>query len=95
MPSAADLRRAAGAVALAAVLAVGGAPAPDAGAATRARVCVTSTVVLDSPGGFTVGYLFRGDRVTISRRSKNRKWARVSTPTDLRGWVRAKNLCRR
>ena len=92
MASAADLRR----VALAALLAITmltAATAP-AQAAPAARVCASRTPVLDSPGGFTVGYLFRGDRVRISRRSANRRWARVTTPTDLRGWISARALCR-
>ena len=92
MASAADLRR----VALAALLAITmltAATAP-AQAAHAARVCASRTPVLDSPGGFTVGYLFRGDRVRISRRSANRRWARVTTPTDLRGWISARALCR-
>lgn len=95
MASAADLRRAAIAAVLAVAIVAAVLPALDALAGQRARVCVSRTVVQDSPGGFAVGYLYRGDRVTIARRSADRRWARVSTPTDLRGWVRAKSLCRR
>lgn len=92
MASAADLRR----VVLAVLLAISMVTATTvpAQAAKSARVCASRTAVLDSPGGFTVGYLFRGDRVRISRRSANRRWARVTTPTDLRGWISARALCR-
>lgn len=92
MASAADLRR----VALAVLVAISMVTAMTvpAQAAKSARICASRAAVLDSPGGFTVGYLFRGDRVRISRRSANRRWARVTTPTDLRGWISARALCR-
>ena len=75
---------------------LGGAAAvpSDAFAAYSTRVCAAQAVVRTSPGGFTVGYLYRRDRVRVSRRSANRRWARVTTPTDLRGWVAARSLCR-
>lgn len=92
MASAADLRRAALAVLLAISMTMA-ATAP-ADAARKARICASRTAVLDSPGGFTVGYLFRGDRVRIARRSANRRWVRVTTPTDLRGWIPVRALCR-
>lgn len=92
MGSAADLRR----VALAVLIAISmlTAATSPAQAAHTVRVCASRAAVLDSPGGFTVGYLFRGDRVRIARRSANRRWARVTTPTDLRGWIRVRALCR-
>ena len=70
------------------------APAP-ASAATSAKVCGTrSAVVVDSPGGFAVGYLYRGDRVRVLRRSADRRWARINTRNELRGWIRSTSLCR-
>jgi hypothetical protein len=65
------------------------------GDALAARVCAKRAVVLDSPSGFTVGYVYRRDRVRVVRRSANGRWARIVTPTELRGWMRRKALCRR
>lgn len=95
MRSAADPIRTlvAGAAAVLAIAAAGAVPA-TAAAATPARVCVSRLAILTSPDGFTVGYLFRGDRVRISRRTANRRWARINAADDRRGWVRARSLCR-
>jgi hypothetical protein len=65
------------------------------GDALAAQVCAKRAVVRDSPGGFTVGYLYRRDRVRVVRLSANRRWARIVTPTELRGWTRNKVLCGR
>ena len=71
-------------------------PSADALAAERGRVCsVFRAPVLNSPDGFVVGYLFRPDPVQILRRSANRRWMRVTTSQELRGWVRARYICRR
>ncbi len=96
MRSAADRLRGARALtaAILAIAAVSVVPAP-ASAASSARVCVSRLPVLTSPDGFTVGYLFRGDRVRVSRRTANRRWARINAADDRRGWVRARSLCRR
>jgi hypothetical protein len=63
--------------------------------ALAARVCAKRAVVVDSPRGFTVGYVYRRDRVRVVRWSANRRWARIVTPTELRGWTRRTTLCRR
>lgn len=78
----------------AAVLAATIALAPP-GDALAAQVCAKRAVVRDSPGGFTVGYVYRRDRVRVLRRSANRRWARIVTPTELRGWMRRRALCGR
>lgn len=71
-------------------------PQAPAQAAQRARVCnVVRTPVLNSPDGFVVGYLFRPDPVLVTRRSANRRWARIVTSDELRGWIRVRHLCRR
>jgi hypothetical protein len=102
MASAADRLTAAGlarAAALALLLALFVAalvPSADALAAERGRVCkVYRAPVLNSPDGFVVGYVFRPDPVRILRRSANRRWLRVVTSQELRGWVRARYICRR
>lgn len=94
MRSAADPIRSlvACAAAVLVIAAVGVVPA-TADAASSARVCVSRLAILTSPDGFTVGYLFRGDRVRVSRRTANRRWARVNAADDRRGWVRARSLC--
>ena len=71
-------------------------PHAQAQAAQRARICnVVRTPVLNSPDGFVVGYLFRPDPVVLVRRTADRRWARIPTSDELRGWVRARYLCRR
>jgi len=101
MPSAADHRRSARtvrlrtAVSTLAVLAAFAVLAAPASAATGAKVCRTRVaVVVESPGGFAVGYLYRGDRVRVLRRSADRRWARINTSRELRGWIRSSKLCR-
>jgi len=83
----------AGAVALVLVAGLALVPAAPADASVR-RVCATAVSVRDSPGGFTVGYLFRGDRVRIRQHSANRRSSRVSTPTEIAGWIPTRALCR-
>jgi hypothetical protein len=71
-------------------------PRAEALAAERGHVCsVYRAPVLNSPDGFVVGYLFRPDPVRILRRSANRRWVRITTSQELRGWVRARYVCRR
>lgn len=86
------LRIAVGTLVVLAAFAVAAAPAP---AATSAKVCrARVAVVVESPGGFAVGYLYRGDRVRVLRRSADRRWARINTHNELRGWIRSRSLCR-
>ena len=98
MPSAAEFRRSARvrvAVSTLAVLAALAVPAAPASAASSAKVCGTRVaVVVDTPGGFAVGYLYRGDRVRVLRRSADRRWARINTHNELIGWIRSRSLCR-
>ena len=75
-----------------ALVAVG--PPAVADAAYSTRICASKAIVRSTPGGYTVGYLYRRDRVRVARRSANRRWARITTPTDLRGWVTTRSLCR-
>jgi hypothetical protein len=78
-------------LAVLAALAVAAAPA----SAASAKVCGTRVaVVVDTPGGFAVGYLYRGDRVRVLRRSADRRWARINTHNELSGWIRSRSLCR-
>ena len=72
------------------LLGVGAATAP---AATR-KLCAKRANLYDSPNGVVVGRLFRPQRVTIVRRSANRRWVHVRARTGLRGWIVAGALCR-
>lgn len=94
---AAELIRVARAHAAAAILVIMAAGVPEALAAHPAKgvVCVSRMAVVGSPGGFTVGYAFRGDRVRVARRSANGRWAQIRTADELRGWARASALCQR
>lgn len=77
------------------VIAAAGATAPTTAAGATGRVCVTRLAVVTSPDGYTVGYVFRGDSVRITRRSANRRWAQILSADELRGWVRTTTLCHR
>ena len=79
-------------LAVLAALAIAVAPAS---AASSAKVCGTRVaVVVDTPGGFAVGYLYRGDHVRVLRRRADGRWARINTHNELRGWIRSRSLCR-
>lgn len=72
-----------------------GVGAATSSAATTRKLCAVRANLYDSPGGLVVGRLYRPQRVTVLRRSANRRWAHVRTPTGLRGWLLAGALCRR
>lgn len=65
---------------------------PAQAAAPTARICRSGVTLRDSPQGFVIGYLRRGERV---RRlpSSDRRWARVDTAIRVRGWVPRAALC--
>jgi hypothetical protein len=92
MATAADRRPALVALALIVLVLVLAPPLP-ADAATAAKVCRSSVALRNTPGGFTVGYLQRGDRVRRLR-SGRRGWARVDTALRVRGWIPSRALCR-
>ena len=70
------------------------ASAPPAHAASTRRLCASSAILRDSPEGFVIGRLYRPQRLRYIRRSANRRWALVRTPTGLAGWIRYRSLCR-
>lgn len=92
MRSAADRSPIAAVVALAVVLS---APAAAEAAERKLTVCKSRVAVTSSPRGFTVGYLYRGDRVTVVRRTASRRYRRIVTASELRGWIVASALCAR
>jgi hypothetical protein len=72
-------------------LAVGAAPA---GAAERRSLCAKRANLRDSPDGFVIGRLRRPQRLTVLRRSANRRWANVRVQSGLVGWLPAGSVCR-
>lgn len=84
-----------GAIAVAAVVATtfsGAAPASAAPPA-RAEVCAARAPVYDTPGGLAVGFLPRGTRVAVVRRSGSGRWVRVRSRHPIVGWTPARTLC--
>ncbi len=84
-------RRACALAAAVLVIAAAGATVPMTAVGATGRVCVNRLAVVTSPGGYTVGYVFRGDRVRITRRSAHRRWERIFSADELHGWVRTSN----
>jgi hypothetical protein len=81
------------AVCLAAVTAVLVLPAAPADAASR-RVCTKTATLRDTPRGFAIARLYRGQRVVVVRRSATRGWLNVRPTGGLPGWILARSLCR-
>ena len=68
---------------------------PDAASAQSTRkVCERTAIVRDTPRGFAIARLFRGDRVEVVRRSATRGWVPIRTRSGLPGWILKKSLCR-
>lgn len=81
------------AAAMLAVLAATAVSAPPAEAASK-RVCARTASVRDTPRGFVIARLRRGQRVVVVRRSAARGWTHVRTPSGLPGWVLNTSLCK-
>jgi len=82
------------ALCLAAVSAVLVLPAAPAEARTK-RVCAKTATLRDTPRGFVIARLYRGQRVVVVRRSATRGWLNVRPRGGLPGWILARSLCRR
>lgn len=67
---------------------------PAAAHAKERRVCARAATVRDTPRGFAIARLYRGDRVTVVRRSATRGWVPVRTRAGLPGWILRRSLCR-
>jgi hypothetical protein len=67
---------------------------PVAAQAQERRVCARAATLRDTPRGFAIGRLYRGDRVTVVRRSATRGWVPVRTRAGLPGWILRRSLCR-
>ena len=66
----------------------------SAEAASKGRLCAERANLRDSPRGFIIGRLRRPHRLTIYRRSADRRWTQVRTRTGLAGWLPSGSVCR-
>ena len=71
--------------------AAGAAPAE----AARHALCARQANLRDSPDGFVIGRLRRPQRLTVLRRSANRRWTHVRVQSGLSGWLPSGSVCRR
>ncbi len=58
------------------------------------RVCAISAYLYRSPGRLFVGTAFRGQPLSIQRRSASGRWVRVVTDARDAGWMKERALCR-
>ncbi len=61
---------------------------------TPGRICVNTEYLYRTPGKLFVGTVFRGQPVSIQRRSASGRWVRVVPDVGDGGWVKASALCR-
>ena len=80
---------------LVAVLVTAAVAAPAADASARKRICARSATLRDTPRGFAIARLARGQKVVVLRRSAARGWSNVRTASGLPGWVLSRSLCGR
>ena len=59
-----------------------------------ARVCAATAYLYREPGRLFTGTMFKGQPLSIARRSRSGAWARVITDTRNRGWVEVGALCK-
>jgi len=60
---------------------------------TKGRVCDSSAYLYREPGKLFEGTVFKGQPVSILRRSPSGEWARVITDTREKGWMKVSALC--
>lgn len=68
--------------------------AAPAAAAERRSLCAERATLRDSPDGFVIGRLRRPQRLTVLRRSANRRWSHVRVQSGLSGWLPSGSICR-
>ena len=78
---------------LATLLVAAAAFATPADAATR-KICARVATLRDTPRGFVIARLYRGQRVDVVRRSGQPGWSIVTTTRGLPGWMLTRSLCR-
>jgi len=79
-------------VALVAAAVVAGV-APGAAEARVRKTCAPRTKVMSTPGGLVVGFLARGTRVIVLKRTRNGYWTEVRAVQSTVGWIHARDLC--
>lgn len=83
------------AVLLATVLVVSLSSTPPAQAQSRSKkVCSRSATVRDTPKGFVIARLSKGQKVVIIRPSAAKGWANIRTKSGLPGWILTRSLCK-
>lgn len=68
-------------------------PASAAAAAQQRRVCKRAGLY-NTPRGYAVSFVRPGDRVSLLRRSHNRRWVHVRIFNGTVGWLSTGALCR-
>ncbi len=57
------------------------------------RICDAAAYVYRSPGRVFVGTVFKGEPLSLLRRSDSGAWARVVSDIGTKGWVKVSALC--
>jgi len=69
--------------------------ATAAEAASTRSLCARTAVLRDSPKGFVIARLTRGQRLRVQRHNADRRWALVVvTRAGTIGWLPAASVCR-
>jgi hypothetical protein len=69
--------------------------AADAQAQSRTKkVCSRTATVRDTPRGFAIARLARGQKVKVVARSGTRGWSPIRTNDGLPGWILTRSLCK-
>ena len=61
--------------------------------ASAGVVCDRSAYLYREPGKVFLGTVFKGQPLSILRRSESGQWARVITDTRNKGWMKVSALC--
>ena len=69
--------------------------APALAQQQRRSLCSRTANLRDSPNGFVIGRLTRPQRLTVMRRSANRRWTHVRVQSGIAGWIPSSSVCRR
>jgi uncharacterized protein YgiM (DUF1202 family) len=69
--------------------------APAAQAQSRSKkVCSRTATVRDTPRGFVIARLSRGQKVVVAARSGTKGWIPVRTSGGVPGWILTRSLCK-
>lgn len=66
----------------------------DAHAQARTKkVCSRTATVRDTPRGFAIARLARGQKVKVVAKSGTKGWSPIRTTNGLPGWILTRSLC--